>query len=61
MYKGKRFAVVMPAYNAEKTLRMSYDEVATQGVADTIIIVDDCSSDAIGIGCFVRAAISPCA
>lgn len=46
MYKGKRIAVVMPAYNAEKTLRMSYEDVIAQGVADTIIIVDDCSSDA---------------
>ena len=46
MYKGKCVAVVMPAYNAEKTLRTAYDEVVAQGVADTIIIVDDCSSDA---------------
>jgi len=35
----------MPAYNAEKTLKSAYDEVAAQGVADTIIIVDDCSCD----------------
>lgn len=46
MYKGKRIAVVMPAYNAEKTLRTAYDEVVAQGVADFIVIVDDCSSDA---------------
>ena len=46
MYGGKRVAVVMPAYNAEKTLRAAYDEVIAQGVADTIVIVDDCSSDA---------------
>ena len=40
-----RVAVVMPAYNAEKTLRTAYDEVIAQGVADTIVIVDDCSKD----------------
>ena len=45
MYKNKRVAVVMPAYNAEKTLREAYDEVVAQGVADTIVIVDDCSKD----------------
>jgi len=45
MYKNHKTAVVMPAYNAEKTLKAAYDEVVAQGVADTIIIVDDCSSD----------------
>ena len=45
MYKGKKVVVVMPAYNAEQTLRTAYDEVVAQGVADTIVIVDDCSSD----------------
>lgn len=46
MYKNKRVVVVMPAYNAEKTLRRAYEEVVAQGVADAIIVVDDCSSDA---------------
>ena len=45
MYKGNRVAVVMPAYNAEKTLRTAFDEVVEQGVADVIVIVDDCSRD----------------
>lgn len=45
MYKGKRIAVVMPAYNAEQTLRTAYEEVMAQGVADAVIVVDDCSSD----------------
>lgn len=45
MYRGKRVAVVMPAYNAEKTLRTAYDEVVAQGVADVVVIVDDCSRD----------------
>ena len=45
MYKDKKIAVVMPAYNAEKTLREAYAEVVAQGVADVIVIVDDCSRD----------------
>ncbi|WP_027359040.1 glycosyltransferase family 2 protein [Desulforegula conservatrix] len=45
MYKDKKVVVVMPAYNAEKTLRMTYDEVMDQGVVDLVIIVDDVSSD----------------
>lgn len=35
----------MPAYNAEKTLRQTYDEVIAQGVVDHIIVVDDASQD----------------
>ena len=46
MYKGKRVAVVMPAYNAEKTLRTTYDDVVAQAIADVVVIVDDCSKDA---------------
>lgn len=45
MYKGKRIAVVMPAYNAEQTLRTAYDEVAAQDIADIVVVVDDCSGD----------------
>lgn len=46
MYKGSNIAVVMPAYNAAKTLQTAFDEVVAQGIADTVIIVDDCSTDA---------------
>ena len=45
MYKGKHIAVVMPAYNAEHTLRKAFEEVVAQGVADLVVIVDDCSRD----------------
>jgi len=45
MYKNKKIVVVMPAYNAEKTLRQAFDEVCEQGIVDTVIIVDDCSRD----------------
>lgn len=45
MYKSQNIAVVMPAYNAEKTLRKTFAEVCEQGMVDTVIIVDDCSRD----------------
>ena len=35
----------MPAYNAAKTLKQTYDEVMQQGVVDQVIVVDDASSD----------------
>jgi len=35
----------MPAYNAARTLRRTYDEVMEQGVVDTVIVVDDASAD----------------
>ena len=45
MYKDQTVAVVMPAYNAGKTLRETYCGVIEQGVADVIVVVDDCSKD----------------
>jgi len=41
---GKRIAVVMPAYNAEKTLHKAFDEIPKEWV-DDIILVDDGSKD----------------
>ena len=38
----------MPAYNAEQTLRRSFVEVCEQGIADVVVIVDDCSRDGTG-------------
>lgn len=46
MYLGQKIAVVMPAYNAARTLRRTYDEVMTQGIVDVVIVVDDASHDA---------------
>src|SRR5262245_18903517 len=46
MYRDRRVVVVMPAYNAEKTLRRTYDEVMAQGIVDHLIVVDDASRDA---------------
>ncbi len=45
MFLGKKIIVVMPAYNAEKTLLKSYEEVMAQGVVDLVIVVDDSSRD----------------
>jgi len=45
MIKGKKLVVVMPAYNAEKTLVRTYQEVMDQGLVDLVILVDDCSQD----------------
>ena len=44
---GKRkIVVVMPAYNAARTLEKTYAEVMAQGIVDLVILVDDASSDA---------------
>jgi len=45
MFKGKKIIVVMPAYNAAKTLEMTYREVMAQEIVDLIIVVDDASHD----------------
>ena len=45
MHLGKKVVVVMPAYNAEETLKRTYDEVMAQGVVDLVIVVDDASHD----------------
>jgi len=45
MYHGKKIVVVMPAYNAAKTLLQTYSEVREQGIVDEIILVDDRSRD----------------
>jgi glycosyltransferase involved in cell wall biosynthesis len=45
MIAGKKVVVVMPAYNAEKTLVRTYEEVMAQQIVDLVIIVDDASRD----------------
>lgn len=45
MLNGKKVTVVMPAYNAAKTLRRTYDEIP-RDVVDDVLLVDDHSSDA---------------
>jgi glycosyltransferase involved in cell wall biosynthesis len=45
MYRNKKVVVVMPAYNAARTLPQTYAEVRDQGLVDKIILVDDQSRD----------------
>jgi glycosyltransferase involved in cell wall biosynthesis len=45
MYRDKKVVVVMPAYNAARTLRQTYAEVQEQQLVDGIILVDDGSRD----------------
>ena len=45
MFAGKKVIVVMPAYNAAKTLAQTHQEVLAQGVVDLVIVVDDASKD----------------
>lgn len=44
MLHNKRIAVVLPAFNAEKTLRRTFSEVP-HDVVDDVILTDDASSD----------------
>jgi glycosyltransferase involved in cell wall biosynthesis len=45
MIKGKKVVVVMPAYNAEKTIEKTWREVLDQEIVDLVIVVDDASKD----------------
>ena len=44
MIRGKKVIVVMPAYNAEKTLEQTWAEIP-KDVVDEVILTDDCSAD----------------
>lgn len=62
MIEGRKIVVVMPAYNAAKTLRRTIDEIP-RDVVDTLLLVDDGSSDetadlarSLGIETFVHNA-----
>lgn len=62
MLNGKKIVVVMPAYNAARTLRQTYAEIP-RDVVDEVILVDDASQDRtvaiakeLGIKCLVHAA-----
>jgi glycosyltransferase involved in cell wall biosynthesis len=45
MINGKKVVVVMPAYNAERTIEQTWREVLAQEVVDLVVIVDDASTD----------------
>jgi glycosyltransferase involved in cell wall biosynthesis len=44
MIKDKKVVVVLPAFNASKTLEKTYNEIDLE-IVDEIILVDDCSKD----------------
>ena len=44
MIRDKKVVVVLPAYNAEKTLKVTYDEIDFT-IVDEVILVDDLSRD----------------
>lgn len=61
MLNGKKIVVVMPAYNAERTLKITYDEIP-KDIVDDIILTDDNSRDgtvnlarSLGIKTFVHS------
>jgi glycosyltransferase involved in cell wall biosynthesis len=45
MFNDRRVVVVMPAYNAARTLETTHGEVLAQEVVDHVILVDDASHD----------------
>jgi glycosyltransferase involved in cell wall biosynthesis len=44
MLNGQKVCVVMPGYNAERTVRQTYDEIP-RDIVDDVILVDDSSTD----------------
>lgn len=44
MINGKKLVVVLPAYNAVKTLEITYNEIPFD-IVDEVVLVDDASSD----------------
>jgi len=44
MLNGKKIVVVMPAYNAEKTLKETYSHLPHE-IVDSVVLVDDYSTD----------------
>lgn len=44
MILGKKLVIVLPAYNAELTLRRTYDEIPFD-IVDEVVLVDDASKD----------------
>ena len=44
MVNGKKVTVIMPAYNAEKTLERTFNEIP-HDIVDNIVLVDDSSND----------------
>jgi glycosyl transferase family 2 len=59
MLDGQKIVVVMPAYNAARTLQRTYDEVVAQGIVALVIVVDDASSGDCAYTERVRVEVHP--
>ncbi|TLM65276.1 MAG: glycosyltransferase family 2 protein [Deltaproteobacteria bacterium] len=62
MIHGKRICVVLPAYNAEKTLRQTVEEIPRDYI-DDLVLVDDASSDdtaALARALGIHTIVHPC-
>jgi glycosyltransferase involved in cell wall biosynthesis len=44
MIEGKKIIIILPAYNAERTLEKTFNEIPFD-IVDDIVLVDDCSDD----------------
>jgi glycosyltransferase involved in cell wall biosynthesis len=44
MIENKKIVIIMPAYNAERTLKKTVESIP-KGIVDEIILTDDCSTD----------------
>ena len=45
MIRGNKVVVVMPAYNAARTIERTWREVVAEDIVDLVIVVDDASAD----------------
>ena len=50
MIHGKKVVVVLPAYNAAKTLGKTYNEIDFEVVDDVILVDDNSKDDTIEVG-----------
>ncbi|HEY0749808.1 MAG TPA: glycosyltransferase, partial [Chitinophagaceae bacterium] len=50
MIHGKKVVVVLPAYNAAKTLRQTFSEIDFEVVDDVILVDDNSTDDTIEVG-----------
>ncbi len=59
MYENKKVIIVLPAYNAAKTLKKTYEEIPFD-ITDEVILVDDASKDdtiAVGMSLGIKHII----
>lgn len=50
MLNGKKIVIVLPAYNASKTLERTYNEIPFEIVDDVVLVDDNSKDDTVGEG-----------